>query len=310
MSGKHIPVLNGYEWRKPPKDIEWHYIINQVEYVEDMMQKGTLAYDESIDATIKLLAQYYRNYKKLPKSECEDIIAAYIVDYYVRIYGAEPLGLESTLLKAVKAACSNKKYKNCHGYKPLRDFDGVSVTAKEIDTIKQLQSLPEQELLFCILCFAKMYDETNRLHNRKVNHLYYVSGDVLRRCAGWKRGYEDKLSAAMTHLFDLGFVSNINNRDKYGFLAPNRQPILTYKCNIVDDDGEQVLFIDNFDTLSLTWQYILGDKHIKKCECGRYFKANSNSQKRCPLCGGPMPKEHKPITRNGKHAMGKRKNNQ
>ena len=72
------------------------------------------------------------------------------------------------------------------------------------------------------------------------------------------------------------------------------------------------MFIDNFDTLNLTWEFILGNSKIKKCECGRYFQKKCNAQKKCPLCGNTSSKikEPKPKTRNGKRGMGRHKKKQ
>ena len=306
---KHLPVLNGYEWRKPPKDIEYHYIINQVKYVEDLIARGELAYDTDWGATIELLARYYRNYKQLPKKECEALIYNYINEYSIRELDHEIISSSGSFLRIISNACSTKRYSNCHGYKPLRDFDGISITKQEVETIKQLNSLEEQEVLFGILCFTKMYNETNRRQGRKINNLYYVEINVLRHCIGWKRTQKDRLIEIISDLIECGFLGIINNKDKYYFLSSNRQPICTYKCNVVNDDSEEILFIDNFDTLGLAWQYILGNKKIKRCSCGRYFYMKSNRQYKCPLCGGTSAviKEKKPITRNGKIGMGKHK---
>jgi hypothetical protein len=310
MSTKNLPLLNGYEWRKPPKDIEFHFVINQVKYVEDLIAKSELAYDNDYAATIELLARYYRNYKQLPKNECEKLIYKYLNDYNIKVFGHGIIGNCSLYEKTISAACSTRRYSNCHGYKPLRDFDGISITKKEIETIQHLDSLQEQEVLFGVLCFTKMYNEMNKQQGRKINNLYYMESNVLRRCIGWKRNQKEQLFKVTSDLIERGFIGFIENRDKYSFLCDNRQPICTYQCNIVDYDEEAVLFIDNFDTLGLTLQFILGNKKIKKCACGRYFHMKSNRQYKCPLCGGTSPiiKERKPYTRNGKRGMGKQKN--
>ena len=311
MSTKNLPIFNGYEWRKPPKDIEYHYIINQVKYVEGLIASGGVAYDNDIKATIELLARYYRNYKQLPKGLCERLIFNHINDYYLKAIDSELIGNYSMYEKIISAACSTRRYSNCHGYKPLRDFDGISITQKEIETIKQLKSLQLQEVLFGVLCFTKMYNEMNRRQGRKVNNLYYIEDNVLRHCVGWKRTQKEQLSNTLTELVDCGFIGFVNNKDRFFFLNANRQPFCTRQCNIVDDESEAAIYIDNFDTLDLTWQFILGNAKVKKCACGRYFHVKGNNQRKCPLCGGTSPviKEKKPKTRNGKRGMGKRKNN-
>lgn len=307
MGAKNTMILNGYEYSKPPKDVEWHYIINQVRYVEELIQNRELAYDCDMEQTIALLARYYRNYKQLTKEESEQLVYEHIRQWFIKELEREPLNEYTPIMKSISAACSTRRYKNCHGYKPLRDFDGISVTQKEIDTIKQLDSPQEQELLFGILCFTKMYDEMNRREGRKVNHLFYPEACVLRRCIGWKRVSEQQLQETMSQLMDCGYVGVIENRDKFQFLAQNRQPLYTKKCNIVDDEGEPILFVDNFDTLNLTWQFLLGNDKIKKCECGRYFQPKCNAQKKCPLCGNTstQAKPKKPKTRNGKREIRK-----
>lgn len=305
MSNKNLPMYSEYAYRKPPKDNEFHFIINQVKYIEEFMAKGELAYDNDESATIELLARYYRNYKSLPKNECEELIYQYLNDYYIKTFGQEILNNCGKVVDAISNACSYRRYNTCHGYKPLRDFDGIWITQKEINTIKQLENIEEQELLFGVLCFTKMYDENNRRNMRKVNHLWYVENSVLRRCIGWKKGTVNKVEAMLADFYDRGLVSLIENRDKYELFIPNRQPIFSNQCCIVDDEGEGVVYLDNFDTLGLVWKKILGQKNIKQCVCGRYFETCSNRQKYCPKCGGNKPK--KPISRLGKRPLRKHK---
>lgn len=295
--GKSAPIISDYAWRKPPKDIEWHYVINQVKYVEELIDKVELAYDSDLDATIPLLARYYRNYKGFSKEKSENLVYEHIEKWFWKELDRPPMSECSVLLTRISHACSNRRYKNCHGYKPLRDFDGINVTVGEIETIKQLDDLKHQELLFCILCFTKMYNETNRRQGRKVNNLYYVDTNVLRRCCGWKKNEGKEVPLVMQELIERELIGIIDNKDKYAFLSQNRQPICTEQCKIVDDDSEVYLYIDNFDTLGLTWQFILGNSKVKKCECGRYFQVNSNAQKKCPRCGyaNPKPKKKKKI---------------
>lgn len=289
---KNLLMLNGYEWRKAPSDIEFHFIINEVQYIEDVLSKGMLAYDDDLGATISLLARYYRNYKGLSKADCESKIYKYINDYYTKSLGFEIIPNVGSVLRAIERACSARRYKDNHGYKAIRDFDGIGVTQKEIDTIKQLESLEEQELLFGVLCFTKMYDETNRRQGRKINHLFYVESSVIRRCIGWKRGTTDKVNSMIGDFIDSGLLGFIENRDKYENVLGVRQPFVTKQCLIVDD-GEPVLFVDNFNTLGLTWQFILGNKKVKKCSCGRYFEARSNRQKSCSKCSPPRKRKKK-----------------
>ncbi|MBQ8413497.1 MAG: hypothetical protein IJX12_07845, partial [Lachnospiraceae bacterium] len=177
--------------------------------------------------------------------------------------------------------------------KPLRDFDGVSITQTEIDYIKELESLEEQEVAFTCLCFTKMYNETNRRQGRKINNLFYVDATVLRRCMGWKRGTKDRVDEVFRSLVDKGLFGFIENRDKYEqFTGKSNQPFITRQCKFVSDD-EEVLYVDNFDTLGLTWQYLLGNKKVKKCECGRYFEVASNRQKKCKKCNPKVQKSKK-----------------
>ena len=268
MSNKHRPVFDEYAYRKAPSDLEFHFIINEVKYVEDLISNYKLAYDDDIEATIAILARYYRGYKKLPKADCETLILKHISNYYENVIGHEIMNDYSYIDKKINWACSARRYKNNHGYKAIRDFDGINITQKEIDTIKQLENIEEQELLFGILCFTKMYDETNRRRGRKINHLFYVESSVIRRCIGWKKGTVDKLVKKIGDLMDKGLLGYIENRDKYEPILGVRQPFITKKCLIVDEEGDSVLFIDNFDTLGLTWRYLIGDKSIKKCSCG------------------------------------------
>ena len=282
--GKYAPILNGYEYRKAPKDVEWHFIINEVKYVEDMMSNLELAYDNDLKATINLLARYYRNYKGLEKHQSEDIILNYIVKVYKDKYNSDLAGDFAWVHKKIQHACSKQRYADNQGYKPLRDFDGISITQKEIDTIRGLDDLEEQEVLFACLCFTKMYNETNRRQGRKINNLFYIDSAIIRRCICWKKGTTEKVNETISKLVSKGLLGFIENRDKYELIiGKNKQPFMTKQCNIVDD-GEEALFISNFDTLNWTWQFLLGNKKVKQCSCGRYFEANSNRQKKCKKC--------------------------
>ena len=307
---KHSPILSGYEWRTPPKDIDFHYIINEVAHVEETMKNNSLVYDGDLTQavrTIHMLARYFRNYKGFDKKTSETIIFNYMEKVY-----REKFDLAFTRLKTIEEACSTRRNTYNHGYKPLRDFDSIGITHAEIEKIQQLETVEEQELAFSILCFTKMYNETNRRQGRKINNLCYISHSVLRRCIGWKRGTDQKIPEMIYELSQKGFTNIIDNFDKYEAFIPNRQPLFTLQCLIVDPDGEEICQIDNFDTLNFTWRFLCGDKNIKKCECGRYFERKSNRQYKCPKCGGtdPKKKEKKPQSRNGKVGLKRRKNHQ
>lgn len=301
MATKNTAAYSKYAYRKAPTDNEFHYIINEVAYVEDMINKLELAYDNDLLSTISLLARYYRNYKGLEKTNSEDIILDYIERYYRDKLNSELIAEYSWVYKKIQHACSKQKFTDNHGYKPLRDFSGISITQNEIDTIRALETLEEQEVLFCVLCFTKMYNEQNKRQGRKVNNLFYVDTGVIRRCIGWKKGTKDKVEETIRKLTNNGFISFIENRDKYGYaMDKNRQPFITKKCNVVAE-GAEVLYVDCFDTLGLTWQFLMGNKNIRKCECGRYFAANSNRQIKCKKCNPQTAKpKKKPLQKMGK----------
>ncbi len=293
MGTKNLAMIPEYAYRKAPSDLEWHFIINEVKYVEDFMSRLELAYDNDECATINLLARYYRNYKGLEKAVCDDLILDYIQRYYREKLDSELIGSFSWTLKKIQHATSLQHYADNHGRKPLRDFDGIWITQEEINKICDLRSLEEQEVLFACLCFTKMYNETNRRQGRKINNLFYVSTSVLRRCIGWKKGTSDKVEETMTRLLDKGYLGFVENRDKYEMIiGKTAQPFVTRQCNIVSE-GENVLYIDNFDTLGLTLQFIFGNKRVKKCECGRYFEVASNRQKKCKKCNPKVQKSKK-----------------
>ena len=295
-------MYSQYAYRKAPTDLEYHYIINEVKYIEDVMDNLELAYDNDLKATINLMARYYRNYKGLEKGVSENHILEYIIRYYREKLDTELISGFTSVYKRIQHACSCQRFKDNQGYKPLRDFDGVSITQKEIDTIKELDTLEEQEVAFAILCFTKMYNETNRRQGRKINNLFYVDISVIRRCIGWKKGTKNEVALTMNKLKEKGLLDVIENRDKYGdAMCKTRQPFITNQCKFVDD-GEEVLFVDCFDTLNLTWQFILGKKTVKKCACGRYFDANSNRQKQCRKCN-PKISEKKPKKKTNKKSL-------
>ncbi len=294
MSTKNLLIIPEYAYRKAPSDLEWHFIINEVKYVEEMIDKLELAYDDDESATINLLARYYRNYKGLEKAVCDDLILKYIERFYDEKMLISVAGRYGDLVKQIERATSLQHYANNHGRKPLRDFDGVSITQAEIDYIKEFRSLEEQEVAFTCLCFTKMYNETNRRNGRAVNNLFYVDSSVLRRCMGWKRGTKDRVDEVYRDLADKGAFGWIENRDKYEqIIGRTNQPFITRQCNFVDDEGEEVLFVDCFDTLGLTWQYLSYNTHVRKCECGRYFEASSNRQKKCKKCNPRVQKSKK-----------------
>lgn len=294
MSTKNLPMIPEYAYRTAPKDIDWHFIINEVKYVEGFMSRLELAYDDDETATINLLARYYRNYKGLEKAESESLILKYIERYYEEKLDTELYNHIAWVLKKIQRATSCQHYADNQGRKPLRDFDGVYITQTEIDYIKELEDLEEQEVLFACLCFTKMYNETNRRQGRKINNLFYVDATIIRRCIGWKRGTQDKIDDIIRSLADRGYLGWVENRDKYeAILGKTTQPFLTRQCNFVDADGEEVLFVDCFDTLGLTWQYLSGNKNVRRCDCGRYFEAASNRQKKCKKCNPKVQKSKK-----------------
>lgn len=278
----YTDLFNYHEMRKNPKDTEWHYVINQVAYVEECLAKGKMLYDDDPLETIRMLARYYRNYKGLPLHVAENKVIKFmqlVEDDQQKFY------------VMIEHACSTRRYPDCEGYKPLRDFDGIYITQAELDSIKELTDKKEQQVLFACLCFTKMYNETKRRHGRKQNNLFYASETIIRRSIGWKKNTQQEVVDVMSSLYAKGKLSTINNvRNPYGFYKSN-QPLYTNQCLIVDNDSEKILYLDNFDTLNLVLEKLLGNKKIKQCSCGRYFEANSNRQQKCVACGGNPPKK-------------------
>ena len=158
---------------------------------------------------------------------------------------------------------------------PFYNIDSIKITRDELEIISSLDNLRAEKILFVLLCMAKhqsiIYGFTNGL----------VKYSLPELC---------KMARVSVPAAEREYILyNIIQHGLLGYPKKNNSQCLI--VNFMDDNGEDVLQLDEMDCQELAYVYLnwKNDGGYNRCEnCGRLFKKNRN-RKYCLQCASDPP---------------------
>lgn len=240
-------------------------ILNEKEYAEKCLR--TRSMEEKPYRTLTILAKYYYQQGYRRKR-----IAQLLTEFLSKCYPPYPVNRVFWDEAIDRIAQKAGKY-------VLHEINGVSISRNEMETIRGIHNKVLERLCFTMLCLAKL----NNLKNPKNN--------------GW-------VNQKTKDIFKLARIScNVTDRyKKLGALAglgliefPRRNDNLSNRVTFIDN-GDEVLFVDDFRELGYTYMQYCGGNFIKCAECGKIMRNNrARNKKYCSECAAYHPKEFKKV---------------
>ena len=217
---------------------------------------------------LSILASYYsgEGYKK---KEIREKLMDYLRRFYPR-YDLDECDWEEIADKLSANA----------GKRELFEIEGVSISKKEIETIKSIKDKVLERLAFTLLCIAKLNNAKNPKNNGWVNT---DAKDIF--------SYARVTCSAFDRDVKIGMLGRM------GLLEfPKRLDNLNIRVIFISDDGEEALFVSDFRELGYEYLLYSGQNFIRCAECGILIRGNKNGTKLyCRNCAAYTPKEMKEI---------------
>ena len=132
-------------------------VLNEKEYAENCLAKRSLG--ENPYYSLSVLAKYYYHFLGYRKKRIVILLTDFVSKYYP-LYSLSKIMWDENIEKMAKNA----------GKCPLYQIDGVSITVKEMETIKGIHNKVLERLAFTMLCLAKLGDMKNPKNKGWVNY--------------------------------------------------------------------------------------------------------------------------------------------
>lgn len=236
-------------------------ILNEAEYAEKCLLSGNIGSKPYF--TLAIIAKYYHYVHGYKRKEIIKCLTDFLSKYYPA-YNSERTEWDE---KIEKIADNVKKYK-------LYIIDGVSITSKELNTIKAIENRQLEKLAFTLLCLAKLGNKKRENNNGWVNN---ETREIfkLARVSGNSESRNLKLNA----LWKVGLIE-----------FPTKNTNLSIRVKFVDDNSKEKLFINDFRELGYAYLKYLGEP-IKTCKkCGVLMAVGKEKkEKYCKECSNPAP---------------------
>lgn len=256
-------------------------ILDEVKRAEEILDSGDIGNKPS--ATLFLLAKYYRKHigynQKDTISKLNDFMKKNYPDYNYVLW--ENI-IENISRNSIKFG--------------LRQVESIGVTKKELDTIKLLNNLDQEKLVFTMLCYAKVYNESNLNNNNWVNCSISELFKIARVSVKYKNDKMYMLNDIKNNLL-IESKDNNNNDIKLSLISYSKKnDNKNIKLNFIDECKEHVLCIDDFRELGYEYLLYLGENYSRCEKCGVLFKQNKkNNYKYCIKHRGYQSQETKMI---------------
>lgn len=252
---------------------------NELEMAKDLFLNG-LKEQTNIYNELRLVATYMRRYLDYKPKELRLQMYGYAEKF---IIGYKREKYYPIINKAINQAI---KKRSC-----LIDIDNIVIYKEELDLINSfvVESQYEYEcrkLMFTVLAKMKLnraiFDIRNTDEEKTSSGMFFKGGqrkyNELKRQA--KISEKIKINEDLFHsLYQSKLVTPMyNGLIKFDFME---------KLNELERK-EELIKIDQFDEIGWYYDYLMGDKKIKLCECcGKLIKIKSNkdySTKYCEYC--------------------------
>jgi hypothetical protein len=248
-----------------------------------MRSKKTFSFNEERDAE-KIVLEGFPN-------GTIDYSQMYLVAKYFRqSFNYGEIRLERELIKFCKAQDKNfnpvidseairKWVKSAMNYN-LRKIESISISDKEIETLKEIENPRDRRILFVTLVLAKALKQRNTRRNKtdlKVSDNYYIRYNNL---------LDITRLAKATNISEIDLTDIFHKYRKYFiFYSPERELI---RLEYADKNPETKNVIEDMDKILEYYEIFFGKKptkeSLKNCiVCGKELVKKSNRQKTCSV---------------------------
>ena len=172
----------------------------------------------------------------------------------------EESAYSNSISKAIKSAKKREFYKT----------DVIIITKNELETIKSVENIREEKILFVLLCMAKQ----QAISIGFTDGLVKYSIVDLCRMARISVPADDR-EYILHDILMKGFIS-----------CPKKNDTKCLKVNFIDNDSEQEFVLNEIDCQELAYAYLKwkDGKGFKRCKsCGRLMKSKGNKDI-CTYC--------------------------
>lgn len=253
-----------------------------------MRSKKHFSFDEEIDAE-----KIYNN--GFPDGNI-DYSQMYLISKYIRqTFGYGEIRLEKAVIKFCKEQNKNfnpiteadsvKKWvKSALNY-DLRKIDSISVSQKEIDTLKTIKNNKDKKLLFVVLVFSKALKKGSVKRdksNLKTSDNYYIHynnfSDIIRL-------------SRFTNTSEIDLADILYKyKNLFTFYKAERELI---RLEFIDKKPKKEIIITDLNNIN-NFYNILFEKQkleIPCVRCGKRIIKNNNKQKYCEECAKIVDRE-------------------
>lgn len=231
-------------------------ILNEELYAKNLL----LGKNKDVKSTVKKIGYITRyNAQILNKSEKDNYIST--VQWMNKHQdNFDESSYSNVISNAIKAA---KKV-------PLYKVDGIFITKNEINTIKSLNNIREEKILFVLLCMAKQQSEVFKFTDGLVK---YTITDL---CKSARISVPaDEREYILHDILIKGLIS-----------CPKKNDTKCLRVNFIEESGEVELVLNETDCQELSYVYLKwkNGNGFKRCRrCGRLMNSR-NKKDLCPYC--------------------------
>lgn len=237
-------------------------VLNEKTYVEEHYLKNN-EMDEKPYVTLNMLAKYLYHILGYRRQKIEDFLNDYMRKNYNLRYIASKMQWEDTIERIAKRAGKQKLYED----------DCVWITQSELDTIQSIGDRDMEQVIFTLLCLAKLRNQRNEKNNGWVNN----DAKEIFELARVKRSVPDR-DFMLHDLMVLGLLQ-----------FPKQTGNLANRVTFIDNESEKVLSIIDYRELGYEYLKYLGENYVRCAECGRLIKGSkNNTRKYCSECMPPV----------------------
>ena len=153
---------------------------------------------------------------------------------------------------------------------PLYRIDSISITKNEFETIKSLNNIREEKILFVLLCMAKQQSNIFKFTDGLVR---YTITDLCKYARISVPA--DEREYILHNILVKGLIS-----------CPKKNDTKCLRVNFIEENGETEFILNEIDCQELAYVYLKqkngsGFKHCRRC--GRLMSSR-NKKDFCPYC--------------------------
>ena len=248
-------------------------VLNERIFAEECIRKNNMD-GKPFDVLI-IIANYYYSHCGFKKDNLSDKLRQFFVNSDSATYLKNQRYWDDTIEYIVR---------NTGNY-PLHEIDGVWITAKELETIKQVNSDSYKRLLFTLLCLAKLSKLRNPQNDYWVNNDYKEIFRLARVTCK-----KDERYRMIGKLHKDGYIEIAKRIDNLSVR------VLFVDDKTIFDVSAGDLFISDFRELGYEYLFATGGNFIRCAECGILTRGDKKgNRKYCNSCAGYTPQRIKTI---------------